>query len=73
MPETCNVHEEEVGIVRELAVDVKWLRRIGGWWFVGVGSFLVALMPLIITLFVWLASLERRISLIEQLLKEASR
>lgn len=68
MGETCNVHEQEVAVINNLALgletmatDVKWIRRIGTF----IGGVLVVLLPFVIAVLVYLAKLDNRVSLIE--------
>lgn len=64
--DVCGVHEEQMEVLHELRNDVKWIRKIGGWWFSIVGGAIVLLVPLMITFFVYLSSVEKRLALVEQ-------
>lgn len=68
MGEFCNVHEQEVGVINNLALgletmaaDVRWIRRIGTF----IGTMLVVLLPFVVGVLVYLAKLDNRVSLIE--------
>lgn len=68
MGDTCNVHEQEVAVINNLALgletmgaDIRWIRRIGTF----IGGMLVVLLPFVIGVLVYLAKLDNRVSLIE--------
>lgn len=64
-PEVCKVHEQEVGLIHEVANDVRWIRRIGTWFFGITGGAIVLLVPLMVAFLVYVAKIDRRLSLVE--------
>lgn len=68
MPEVCQVHEQEVETIHKLAsdfegvaTDVRWIRKIGNFTVMAI----LAMLPFLVGVCVYLAKLDNRVSLLE--------
>lgn len=66
METVCPVHENHIETIQEMANDLKWLKRLGVWAVSLAGGVLVVIVPLIVSLFVWLSSVDTRITVLER-------
>ncbi|QXE85981.1 hypothetical protein KP003_16700 [Geomonas nitrogeniifigens] len=73
MPDVCQVHEQEVKAIHELAsnfekvaTNVEWIKKAGTWWMGFTGAALVMLIPLCITFAVYVSNIDKRLSVVEQ-------
>lgn len=62
---TCDKHEELVEDLQTLITDLKWLVRIGKWVGGGVCAILLAMIPFVISFFVYMSGINSRVSLVD--------
>lgn len=75
--ETCKIHDNEVGKIDKLDTklellmsDIKWFKKFGSWWMTITGGAIVLFVPLIITFAVYVHSIDRRLAVVEQIIKD---
>lgn len=61
----CPDHQEHMEMLHEMHTNLGWLVRIGKWYVAVVGAAVVLILPLLVSFFVYLASVERRVALLE--------
>jgi len=74
----CDTHEEMKGAIDIANSNQQWFQRIGRWIVGLLSTILILVVPSLITFFVYIASIDRRVSLLEQRImihmeKEANR
>lgn len=59
--EVCPIHQQHIELIQEIRNDTMWIRRIGSW----IGLFVLALLPFIIGMFIYMSRLSTRIEVLE--------
>lgn len=66
MGDHCETHEDMQEAIALANSNQEWFQRIGRWIVCLLSTILVLVVPALITFFVYIASIDRRVSLLEQ-------
>ena len=62
----CETHEDMQEAIATANSNQQWFQRIGRWIVGLLGTILVLVVPSLITFFIYIASIDRRVALLEQ-------